>query len=783
MIINQFPDELVPNSEKKSIEFGEKYATAMWEKEKGKYLKNKEEFKLNRLYATANHPVDDIRSNIERKFIEKSYLQIDYTSKVTILQDQLNKVRNSVNMKEFTANVSAIDPTARLEKQNRKNEKLKLLYSKDFFQKIQQAGGEIPIPLDDMPESEQQIELEELRKPLDIEKAEELAILGIFKDNMFEETQHRAFNDALVCGIGWCRPYLDPIEGVRLKYVDAENMFHSKSNDRFLRDVVYFGEFDSLTVSDIKKISSRNNIVITDEQIQEWLGDVAYNPDAVINVIRYAFKTFHKDVYKVKKNRKNNKMSIIDRTKDEGTDKAYNPKMDSDISSKVEDVYDVWYQGILIVNEGSYKCIEHKLMENMLEYNGVILTPYVGFAPRIDKNGYNSLVSTVRPNVKQFQEIKWRIQHLRNSIRPNRVKINSSSLSKVKNGDGSYYTPDEVMKFFFTLGIEFEVTEDADGYETMPKTAIRETPNERMYALLDLLPLYDREKQEILEAFGYIGADLSKPDEKSLVENEVYRLSDNQALKDYSDTLFTWSGLVAAYCSSMLDEVFKDSDLKDKYVDMIGIDDVNVINKYRKNRGKHFFDHIIEFLPTRAERLELNQALNYEIQRGTLNMADVFEIKQIKSKKVAFAVMSERIEMRMKESQKYEMDKSNNMQNGNIMATQARAESDMQVAQLEFQLKAQLEDLKHKHRMDELQAQKELEFMRENRDKEFKVALMDREQQTLAQRDNMKKDRDEETRLKAINESKRLEEELARKKGQIKNETTEEVDLKTLLNE
>ena len=36
MIINQFPDELVPNSEKKSIEFGEKYATAMWEKEKGK---------------------------------------------------------------------------------------------------------------------------------------------------------------------------------------------------------------------------------------------------------------------------------------------------------------------------------------------------------------------------------------------------------------------------------------------------------------------------------------------------------------------------------------------------------------------------------------------------------------------------------------------------------------------------------------------------------------------------------------------------------------------------
>lgn len=62
----------------------------------------------------------------------------------------------------------------------------------------------------------------------------------------------------------------------------------------FLRDVVYFGEFDSLTLQILKRFLSRNNIVITDEQIQEWLGDVAYNPDAVINVIRYAFKTFHK---------------------------------------------------------------------------------------------------------------------------------------------------------------------------------------------------------------------------------------------------------------------------------------------------------------------------------------------------------------------------------------------------------------------------------------------------------------------------------------------------------
>lgn len=771
MLINQFPDELVPNSVKDSIEFGEKYATAIWMNEQGKLLKNQEEFKLNRLYATANHPVDDIRKKIERKFIEQSYLQIDYDDKTTILKDNLHKVLNSISMNEFTANVFAIDPTAREEKQRRKDEKIKLLNSKDFIQEVQQLTGDSPVPLDQIPESKEQIELDEIRKPLAIEKAEELALLGIFKDCMFEETQYNALKDALICGIGWCKPYLDSVEGIKIRYVDAKNMIHSKSKDRFLRDCIYYGEYDGLTVSQIKKIASRNNIAISDDLIKEWIGEDSYNPNTVISVLRYAFKTFNKEVLKVKKHRKNNKVTVINRTADEGTEKAYNPKMESDVSSRVEDVYDVWYEGILVITNGSTKCIQHKKMENLIEYDNNILNPYVGFAPRIDENGYHSLVSGLRPIVSRFQETAWRIQHLANSIRPNRVKINSASLSKIPNGLGGYYNPDEVFKFFFTLGIEFEMTQDEDGDEIVPKTAIRETPNERMYALLDLLPLYDRKKQEILEGFGYIGADNAKPDNKSLMDGEIYRLSDNVSLKDYSDCLFIWSGLVSSYCSSMLNDVFTYSNLKEKYVNMIGSDDVKVIEEYRKNRKKHFFDHVIEFLPTRAERLELIQALVNEQNRGTLNAADVFEIKMIKSKKLAYAVMAERIQMRVQEQQKYEQEKSDNMQNGNVMAAKAAAEAKQQTLSVEYTLKTQFEKEKHLMKMEELKAQKELEYLKETRDKDFKVALMNLEQETLAQRDNLKKDRDENTRIRAINESKKLEEELARKKGQIKEDS------------
>lgn len=87
-----------------------------------------------------------------------------------------------------------------------------------------------------------------------------------------------------------------------------------------------------------------------------------------------------------------------------------------------------------------------------------------------------------------------------------------------------------------------------------------------------------------------------------------------------------------------------------------------------------------------------------KIKRGTLNMADVFEIKQIKSKKVAFAVMSERIEMRMKESQNSKWIRAIICR---MVILWLLKQEQNQICKLliGFQLKAQLEDLKHKHRM------------------------------------------------------------------------------------
>ena len=64
-------------------------------------------------------------------------------------------------MKEFSPSVYALDPTAREEKSARKNEKMDLFYAKDFIQQMAQInGGFTDIPAEQIPESQEQVEIE-----------------------------------------------------------------------------------------------------------------------------------------------------------------------------------------------------------------------------------------------------------------------------------------------------------------------------------------------------------------------------------------------------------------------------------------------------------------------------------------------------------------------------------------------------------------------------------------------------------------------------------------------
>lgn len=768
-----YPNELVSNEEKDSFDFGKKYAEAIWSEWANKLERNKIRFKENRLYAIGDQPIKNCKKNIKRKYINDEFLHIDWEDKLNLLPKLLRKVYNSIDMKEFSPSVYALDPTAREEKSARKNEKLDLFYAKDFIQQMAEVnGGFSDIPAEQIPESKEQVELEELtEQPLSIETAEELVLQSVSKENKFDVIQKKALKDAVECGIAVAAVETCKVEGIKIRWVRPENFIHSKTNDIYFSDCSYFAEERLITISQIKNIAKASNVTLTDldieKMIQATIADDIDDNKTLIRVLYYNFETFHQSVIKKKVDRKTNALKLIDRTKDIGTKNEYNPDPNykSDVSEKIESNHTVWYEGIMVLS-GERKIIRHRLIENMPEYKGNILPPYIAFAPRISDEGYNPIVEEVKPRVDSIQELRYRILHQRNKLRGIISEIDPDMIANISLGNKKL-TPEEVLSFYFSLDIAFRKTLDEDGEPIQGNRALTEIPTGIPYALRELMVQFVEDVKLLDESFGYLGFDQVKPDNKTLFDVEPYRLSDNIQMKDYSDSLHTWSILIFQVVSSRINDIFKWSNIKDKYIDMIGTDDVEILEKY-KNRSSHWFGIYQDYVPTRQERMALIKNVDEYVRLQVIDPLDGEEILNIRNKKVALRTLRLKIDKRKKENQDFEMQKVQEANNGNIQASRISNEEKRITIQLEAQLKAEQKRADFDMQMKLLEAEGLLKLQTEQERTSFKARLEQMRMEFEATQTQYKKDRDEQIRIKGINESANDQEKLIKlRRGEI----------------
>ena len=394
-INNNFPSESVPNSEKAKPEYGREYGIAIWDEWEGKYFKRKQKFLEQREYAVGKQKIDSCKKNITNGYTKLEFLNVDWEDKLNLLPRLLRKVYNAVDMKEFIPSAYAIDPTAKKQKTERKESKMKLLYAKEFIEQTTQLnGGLSPIPLDQIPQSKEQVELEEeTSNPLEEETAEELLLQYVMYENMFDEVQKTILKRTIENGLGCVKIETCPIEGIKTREVLPESFLHSETTNRFFTDCGYFAEVLDMPIEKVKRIAKKNNITVDEEEIKLLTHNsiIEGTDRQKVRVMYYHFKTSHNEVIKKKVKRGTNNLSLIDRTLDEGTEKQYDPKYDSDKSQKITDYYETWYEGIMLL-DGNKIVIEHKRSSNQPEYKGKIFPPYIAVAPRISETGYNSIV-------------------------------------------------------------------------------------------------------------------------------------------------------------------------------------------------------------------------------------------------------------------------------------------------------------------------------------------------------------------------------------------------------
>lgn len=765
---NKFPDELVSNAKKKSFEFGEQYATAIWSKAQGAFNSDKTQIDTNRAYAAGTQDINNAKKKLMRKFIKEEHYLIDWDNRIKLMPQLLRNFYNSVDMTEFSPVVRAIDPAAMEIRANRKTEKLKLFYAKDFIQKnAEMAGGESPIPLESVPQSKEQIELEEqTAKPLRVERAEEKAIQLVTYESGFDIIQKQVLKDAVEINKMVTKITTDQIEGIKISYVDPKNFICSSLNGKpFHSDDNYFGEVADITIAQVMRIAKASGLQLSDKEIKKLakLSEHDKIDESIkVRVLFYTFRTFFQDVFKKRTNRKTNITTIVDRSDDVGTPDEYNPKYASDKSQKIVDNYDVWFEGILCVDEG--RVIKHELVKNMPEYKGKILPPYIVCTPR--------KVSFVEENIElldSIQELRYRIIHHRNTLKGTLTEIDPDTLATLAFGDQKI-DPKEALSLYFTQYLSFRKSRDEDGELINGQRGITEIPVGIPQSLIALMEQFVSEVQMLYQAFGSYQYESARPDPRTQGEMEAYRLSDNTAMRDYIDFLFHFSLINMQTVSARISDAFKWKNIREKFIDNIGMEDVDALEQYRKDRKDHSFILYLDYVPTKKEKALMEQNLSAYVAQGLLDPLDAMEIMSIKNIRTAMATMRLRLNEKQSQSQDFEMQKMRENQNINITTTQVANEEKRKTMELEYMLRGQEKTLEFERNAFLLQKEGEIKIqevaLRENN----KKAVEEYRNNFTASLAKYKKEEDAKLRNQIQDKSAKNSEQLIKlRRGEISN--------------
>lgn len=271
--INQFPDELVSNETKNPSSLPRNISRAIWGNWSGRYIDKCDMHDTIEAYARGEHSIERIEGNITNngKLIKKEFLRYDRKDRVKILPQMLREFYNSVDMSQFVPVVRAIDPSAMEIKQERKNEKMKLFLAKDFIQEAAALnGGQSPIPLDQIPQSKEQIQLEEeTAKPLRVERGELKALDFITMMNDFNIQQKQFIQDVVKHNLMAAKVETDPNEGIKIERIPPRDFIAGKGNDMFFRDSPYFGMVKEITVGMFKNIAAESGLKFADKEIKK----------------------------------------------------------------------------------------------------------------------------------------------------------------------------------------------------------------------------------------------------------------------------------------------------------------------------------------------------------------------------------------------------------------------------------------------------------------------------------------------------------------------------------
>jgi hypothetical protein len=249
-INSAFPDQMVSEQEKKTLEYGLLVGQAIeYEWFRGgrvngsRWNTGYQQFHNLRLYARGEQSVQKYKDELSING-DLSYLNLDWKP-VPIIPKFVDIVVNGISTKNYDIKAYAQDPFSTQQRTNYVNGIYRDMMTKDYLSQIQQTTGMNLYNSSDpenLPQSKEELEIHmQLTYKQSIEIAEEEAINNTLAFNKYNLTNKRVNEDLVTIGIGALKTTFNKAEGVIVDYVDPANLVYSYTNDPNFEDIYYVG--------------------------------------------------------------------------------------------------------------------------------------------------------------------------------------------------------------------------------------------------------------------------------------------------------------------------------------------------------------------------------------------------------------------------------------------------------------------------------------------------------------------------------------------------------------
>ena len=711
---SSFPDQVVPDEEKNSWEYGRQVGRAIegewfgYTRASSRYYNNFDNFHQLRLYARGEQSVQKYKDELSING-DLSYLNLDWKP-VPVIPKFVDIVVNGMSDKQYDIKAYSQDPESLKIRTQYAETILRDMQAQAFLQNIQETLGMNMYNVQDpqnLPTNREELDLHmQLDYKQSIEIAEEEAISNTLARNKYELTKRRLNYDLTVLGIGAVKTSWNKSEGVRVDYVDPANMVWSYTEDPNFEDLWYVGEVKGISLSELKKEFP----ALTDadlEEIQKYPGNPNYlrnwngrRDENIIYILYFEYKTYSNQVFKIKQTAT-------------GLDKAlekpdtFNPP-ENDNFDRISRSIEVLYSGAKLL--GHKKMLKWEMCENMVRPKSNLVKVNMNYtlcAPRMYRGRIESIVSRITGFADMIQLTHLKLQQVLSRMVPDGVYLDADGLAEVDLGNGTNYNPAEALNMYFQTGSIVGRSLTQDGDMNPGKVPIQELQTSNAGGKIQsLIQTYQYYLQMIRDVTGLNEArDGSTPDPNSLVGlQKLAAANSNTATRHVLQaslylTLKACENVALRISDSLEFELTKEALKSSISAYNVGtLEDMYNLHLYD-------FGIFLELEPDEEEKTQLEQNIQMALQQGQVNLEDAIDIRQIKNLKLANQFLKLQRKKRQEEAQAAQQANIQAQAQANAQAAEAAALAETQKQQVLTEQQITFENAKKQFDIEKFEAE------------------------------------------------------------------------------